>query len=460
LVRRALAVVVLAAAWAAAHADEAEGRASVGVSAERTVVYAGEPVRLTIRVAYDAEFLAAQGVPLFSRKTDAPLHVQAAWLRAIRGMEPVASPEPEGPSATIAFGDDIVRAARGVGEVSDGRPRATLTVTRAFVAREPGEVALDAPELRFAYATKFEDDFVDGRRGIDRRDVVVRGEAVALRVLALPPEGRPATFTGAVGRSLSIQADSSRREVTAGETFRLTLRIEGDGHLASFDAPRLDGLAGFHVYGVLDDHGARERTIAYDVAALDARVREVPSIEWSYFDTSDPPSYRTLRTTPIPLTVRAAAGTPSAGTSPPATEEGASAELWAAIAAGVTALVAAIAWIASRRRSVSTLDPGDARRAAAADAVRAATATPGADAGAAFTEYLAARLHCAPPAVVGSDLAARLAAAGVAGDLAARAAAAFDALVASRYGGTGAPDGPTIVAIVDAMESQPAATTP
>jgi hypothetical protein len=452
-VRRALAVVVLAAAWAAAHADEAEGRASVGVSAERTVVYAGEPVRLTIRVAYDAEFLAAQGVPLFSRKTDAPLQVQATWLRAIRGMEPAATPDPEGPSATIAFGDDIVRAARGAGEASDGRPRSTLTVTRAFVAREPGEVTLDAPELRFAYATKFEDDFVDGRRGIDRHDVVVRGEPLALRVLALPTEGRPAMFTGAVGRSLSIRADSSRREVTAGETFRLTLRIEGDGHLASFDAPRLDGLAGFHVYGVLDDRGAHERTIACDVAALDASVKEFPAIEWTYFDTSDPPSYRTLRTSPIPLTVRPAAGTADAVPSRPATEEGASAQLWAALAAGVTALVAAIAWIASRRRSAASPDPGDVRRAAAADAVRAAAATPAADAGAAFTEYLAARLHCAPPAVVGSDLAARLAAAGVAGDLAARAASAFDALVASRYGGDGAPSAAALASLVADLEA-------
>lgn len=450
--RRALAVVVLAAASAAAHADEAEGRASVGVSADRTVVYAGEPVRLTIRVAYDAEFLAAQGVPLFSRKTDVPLHVQAPWLRAIGGMEPLTAPDPEGPSATIAMGDDIVRAARGAGETSDGRTRATLTVTRVFVAREPSEITLDAPELRFAYATKFDDDFVDGRRGIDRRDVVVRGEPLALRVLAVPPEGRPGTFTGAVGRSLSIRADSSRREVTVGETFRLTLRIEGDGHLASFDAPRLDGLAGFHVYGVLDDHGSRQRNVSYDVAALDAAVREFPAIEWSYFDTSDPPSYRTLRTTPIPLTVRPAAGTAGVAPSPPATDEGASAELWATLAAGATTLVAAVAWIVSRRRSAAP-DPADLRRAAAAAAVREAAAAPGGDVAAAFAEYLAARLGCAPAAVVGSDVGARLESAGVDATLARRAAALLDALVAARYGSGVAADAAEAVHLVDAMET-------
>jgi hypothetical protein len=449
-VRGAFAAVAVLIAAAAARAEDESDRASVSMSAARTTVFVGELVRLDVRIEYDALFFRAQSVPLFSRKIDVPLRVDAPWLREIRGMDPV---HPAGglrahPLASIAVGDAVEFVTHAMGEGTDESRRAHLLVERVYVARQPGEVTLGAPELRFAYATKFEEDFIDGRRGIDRHDVVVRGEPLRLDVLPVPAEGRPAAFTGAVGRSLSIQADAARREVAAGETFRLMLRIEGDGHLASFDAPRLDGLPGFHVYGVLDDRGAAARTIAYDVAPLDASVREVPAIEWSYFDTSDPPSYRTLRTTPIPLTVRPGAG---ATTAAPPADDGASTGIWIALGVCAAAFVASVAWIATRRGRRETLDLSQMRRTAAAEAVRSSAAS-GDDVAAAFTGYLAARLDCAPAAVVGADLAQRLASAGVPEDLARRAASVHDALVASRYGGSSGPLAVHLVALVDDLE--------
>lgn len=450
--RRAIAAVALAAAAAAARGDDESRRATVQVSADRTTVYAGEPLRLRVLASFDEVFFKDRAVSLFSRKMDVPLRLDAPWLRGIRGADLVDSPDPSSPTATLAVGDDIERVARVEGRQGTPRPYGGLSVVRTFVAREPGDVTLDAPELRFAYATKFEEDFVDGRRGVDRHDVVVHGEPLTLHVLPLPAERRPATFAGAVGRSLAIRAECGAHDVAAGETFRLTLRIEGDGHLATFAAPRLDGLAGFHVYGMLDDHGASVRTIGYDVAALDTSVREIPAIEWSYYDTNDPPSYRTLRTEPIPITVRPAANAPVSGTQkePPA------ADSWLAFVLTVVAAASAVVVtrILMRRRSAAVPDLAAERRVAAAESVASAAAS-GGDVAAAFTEYLAARLGCAPAAVVGADLAVRLASAGVSDDVARRAASTFDALVASRYGGGSGPDGSTIVAIVDAMEASP-----
>ena len=55
---------------------------------------------------------------------------------------------------------------------------------------------------------------------------------------------------------------------------------------------------------------------------------------------------------------------------------------------------------------------------------------------------LAARLACPAAAVIASDLAARLAAAGVEPDLAAQAAVTLERLVGARYGGGAAIDAP------------------
>jgi hypothetical protein len=131
----------------------------------------------------------------------------------------------------------------------------------------------------------------------------VRGNALAVRVLPLPEEGRPLEFTGAVGR-FQVLADARPRELALGEGLELALEIAGEGNLASLGPPRLDRLAGFHLRGAIDSKEPGVRRVTYHLAPRSAAVKEVPAIAFAFFDPEPPAGYRTVWTRPIPIEVR------------------------------------------------------------------------------------------------------------------------------------------------------------
>jgi hypothetical protein len=442
-----LPLLLTLCATAAGQDPEAAGRgyAFLEVSAEPVSPYAGQPVTLRLRIGLDEGLLREGIVPLFGRPMDVQVQVRAPWLDALPGATRLedAGQEDGRARSSLALNDSVVRARREADRVVEERAFAVLALDRSFLFSEPGETELAAPTIRFAFATKFEEDFLEGRRPLDRRDALVHGEAFALRVRALPEEGRPAGFTGAVGR-FTVAATAAPRELTVGESFALTLTIEGEGNLDAFDTPRLDGLPGFHVYGALDDRGAPVRTVTYDLAPVHAGVTEVPPVPFHFFDPGPPPGYRAARTAPIPLDVRPSAGAPASAKAtserPPAEE---SSPIPVGLVLGAAALVALIVillLLRRRARAAAARDPEEALARTAADQFRRRIEAPGADVAAAFTDYLAARLDCPPAAVISPTLDSRLRAAGIPAELAARTATLVERLVSARYGGDGTTD--------------------
>jgi hypothetical protein len=433
-VRLAFVVVALGLGATSAAAGD-DDRAFVEATAPRDTYYVGEPVRVRLRFGVDTEFLRTSVVRLFQRPLDVPVQVEAPWAAGVPGAAPLAdaAAPADGRGFTFALNDGTAGATLDGGEVRGGRAFTVGDVERSLVPDRPGDLVLAAPTLRYAYATQFEDGDLLGRVATDRRDAVVTGRATRIHVLALPAGGRPAGYEGAIGH-FSVRADAAVREAFAGVPFKLTLRIEGEGNLAAFPAPRLDGLAGFHVLGAIDSPARGLRTITYDVAALRDDVRAVPSISFAYFDTTPPAQYRVAETPPIPLVVRADPNRPAAA-EPAARDDGTMPV--AAIAVAVAAAGAAIVF-ARRRAAARSRRPENPVRAAA-ERLRSTTAT--ADVADAFAAFLGACLGVPAAAVIAPELAARLAAAGVPVDTAGRAAALLDGLVAARYGGApAAPD--------------------
>src|SRR5690606_18770607 len=116
-----------------------------------------------------------------------------------------------------------------------------------------------------------------------------------VEIRPLPIDGRPAGFSGAVGR-FSVRAEVAEHSVRVGESFRLTLRITGEGNLRSFTVPglgELGELGRFHVYGNVDRMDAGERVITYDVAPLASDLTALPPIPLAFFDPTPPARYRT-----------------------------------------------------------------------------------------------------------------------------------------------------------------------
>jgi hypothetical protein len=440
-------------------------RAFVEIVADQKACYVQQPILLRVRVGYDRAFFTEQAVGMFRQQLDVPLQVQAPWF-------PVA-PQPSGSERLrIAWNDAAVEAGRVADEDRGGSTFTVLELVQRHLPAVPGELVVPPPRLRFAYATRFADDILHGRVPADRHEVVVDGKGLALQVQPLPVAGQPSSFTGAVGR-FRVQASAEPRELEAGQSLKLVLVIDGAGNFESFGAPAPERLGGLRVQGRIETREPARRVVTYDLVASDETVREVPALEFAFFDPAPPAGYRTVRTEPIPIRVRGA----SAGARPPA-------ETARSLVPGendihdlkpvahlphdaaparpstVLLLSALLApWLValglrSLLRAWDARDPLRRRAQGAAAAFRTRAGEPDVAPEVAFTEYLAARLCCPVAAVITADLEHDLAGAGIPADLAARAAAALQAMVAARYGGNAlAPTPPELAALVAALDA-------
>ncbi|MBK7948224.1 MAG: BatD family protein [Deltaproteobacteria bacterium] len=193
-----------------------------------------------------------------------------------------------------------------------GRPSLVLRAERTLIAQKPGRIEVDAPTVAVERGTRFRQDFFGGRRAVQTQRTVSAGRALRLEVAELPREGRPASFAGAVGSDFSLEVQADRSVVQLGEPIELDFRVRGHGDLSSaglppLDAPGLFDPARFRLpeeapAGILDEDGKHFRVT---VRVLDANVREIPSLEYAWFD-SETRRFETVRSQPIALSVSAA----------------------------------------------------------------------------------------------------------------------------------------------------------
>ncbi|MGE3172253.1 MAG: BatD family protein [Planctomycetota bacterium] len=463
---RAALVAVLGLAALAA-----QDRAFVRVDAPDAVVQ-GQVFAVRVTVGVERAVLPKL-VQLFRRELDVPVQVTAPWLdgtRALPRFAGAAAGSPAGSSAVSPVGPVLALAgdaavATAVDDVArDGRTFAVWTVDRRLLAREPGAHELLAPQLRFAFATQFRDDFVNGRVALDRTDVSVPGAPVTVTVRPLPTEGRPAQFTGAVGE-FTVEAEARPRELAVGEHLELTVRVRGDGDLRGFAPPQL-ALPGLHAFGVLDGGvDGDARVLRYDLVPTTSAVDAVPPVAFAFYAPGV--GYREVRTAAIPLQVRpAAAGGDGNGAARPVevtTRAPGLADIFAsgelprdggrtgsafAAAALLLPWAVALALLALRRPRAARGATTAAPRELAAAFARAAESRH-VDLLSAFDAYVTARLG-SPPAA--DALAARLHALGVPADLAQRAGRLRRSLEAARYGGVSAGAAVAADDVVRALE--------
>jgi hypothetical protein len=328
----------------------AAGLAFVESVLEREDVLLGEPVTLRLRFGFEREFLERNLVQLFQRELDVPAQLSAPWLTALDGALALAHVEPVA-GARVALGEEIVLAVPRGEQRRAARDYRVFELTRTFVPARTGEFALEEPRLRFAHATHFGDDFVQGRVPLDRRDAYVRGPGARLTVRALPEQGRPPEFTGAIGR-FTLRATAEPRELASGASLALTLVIEREGPLGSLAEvrePRLDDLPGFHLRGQLAEREERRLSVRYDLVPDGPAVRAIPPVRFAYFDTTPPAGYRVLASEPIPITVRGSRVEPEAPAQAEEVSAGGTKTLRLALA-GLAALVLLGVLLARARR--------------------------------------------------------------------------------------------------------------
>ena len=129
-----------------------------------------------------------------------------------------------------------------------------------------------------------------------------------LAIRAIPADGRPADYSGAVGQ-FDFAVDVRPRELKVGEPVTVSLRLQGAGNIAAVLPPAYRDSDGFKAYearqvGDTPDSAAESGTKTFEQVVMprtDA-LKELPALQFSFFDPAAS-QYRTVTAGPFPLVV-------------------------------------------------------------------------------------------------------------------------------------------------------------
>ena len=165
------------------------------------------------------------------------------------------------------------------------------------------------------------DDFFGG--GAELEKGIAEAPARQIRVKPLPVEGRPAGFSGAIGR-FSVRTSVSRTNVAAGEAITVKWSVYGRGSFNSVQSPQLSLSDGLKTYPGTNGFTAEDPLGLAGTKTFESMViLESPSIKaltfepYSFFDP-DTGRYLTVTPRPIAVSVRPESGTSASTPTPPA----------------------------------------------------------------------------------------------------------------------------------------------
>lgn len=178
-------------------------------------------------------------------------------------------------------------------------------IKQQVVADEPGNVMVGPVFVRVDYPTSLRRGFFGYEVGRTRKETAT-APALALEVRSPPTLGRPAAYTGSIGR-FSLEATAKPSRVERGQPVTLTLSITGDPltGLAGPDLsrqPELQSRFDFTVDELVGDVEAGAKVYRKAIFPKQEGEQSIPPITWSYFDPREE-RYVSLTTEPISLVV-------------------------------------------------------------------------------------------------------------------------------------------------------------
>ncbi len=142
--------------------------------------------------------------------------------------------------------------------------------------------------------------FPDSFMAMASQPRTLESNPLTLSVLPLPEEGKPALFSGAVGR-FSMDVTASPTQLPTGDPLTLHMAVRGRGHLSDAQPPVLSSTEGFRTYTPQTDHPDEETTVFEQVLIpQDETLSAIPSVHFSYFDPGTR-RYQTIESQPIGL---------------------------------------------------------------------------------------------------------------------------------------------------------------
>lgn len=149
----------------------------------------------------------------------------------------------------------------------------------------------------------------------EQRQVTLATETANVTALPLPEENKPANFSGAIG-NFTMNATAGPTTVTVGDPVTVRVKISGHGSLDALTLPPQDAWQNFKTYPpttkleISDPFGFQgTKTFEQIISPLNNDVHELPPVHFDFFNPEDG-QYHSLKSTALPLTVRAAGSSP------------------------------------------------------------------------------------------------------------------------------------------------------
>src|SRR5690606_28591298 len=167
-------------------------------------------------------------------------------------------------------------------------------------------------------------DFFGGRI-LEQANKTVSAGKRTINVKALPTEGKPANFSGAVGE-FDFSVTASKTHLNASESLQTVVGISGKGNLKLFEIPKLDFPSSLEVYDPEFNESVRTNlsgmegkvSNSYTVVPAFRGKYPIPSISFSYFNPKTE-KYHTLTSGEVMINVVEG---PTSGSISPAENDG------------------------------------------------------------------------------------------------------------------------------------------
>lgn len=266
-------------------------------------IYVGE--RIPVALEWWAE--SDMAANLFNQRATLPLLNDTQHFRVLDPAvpDPPASMVIDTPAGVREFEANAER------RRADGKTWIVRSVPLTVIPLEPGDLNLEPAVLTVDEAIRWRRDFFGQRTATQTRKLRSQDKPRTLVVRPLPTKGQPASFAGAVGSGFSLEVTADRTVVATGDPITLTVTLRGDGTLENASLPPLSqaGLndadfASPSEPGAGNFNGGFKR-FDVTVRVLNPDVREIPPIEYSWFDPKKE-TYRSTESIPIALSVHEA----------------------------------------------------------------------------------------------------------------------------------------------------------
>ncbi len=307
----------------------------LSITSSRETVLVDEPFEVTLEIlirALDGKYSTVQ--PLFP---DNPPNVDARWLSGapVPGLDSRDINEilnehlaPRRDQAGIGINSKSLRFDPFDFESLSGlrgffnEPRRAKYILNPRIVEED-ENSYVRYSLSIVFTPREEGDFVFGPavfKGVVPAEVNEAGQArgaeifavghaCTVRVVPPPEEGRPRSFSGALGSNLVASASLDAAACNVGDPVRLTLSLSGDVRLNNMLPPKLTLQTNLQERFMIYDStvesvkdGPSVRRFIYTLRPTKPGACEFPPVEVSYYDTGER-VYRTVRTDPIPVEI-------------------------------------------------------------------------------------------------------------------------------------------------------------